>query len=219
MKNIKWDDDIFQLSYFIRSTLGTMTNLIDEMYMNEELTNDKKNGYLDVMRYFIDTIVTKMDVVSSEFVPAKKLVKDRVSDLTFKDIRVMLVDDNEINNMVTEQIFRSYGIEVDVAASGKQAIELFEKNEYDIIFMDYLMPEMNGIDTINAIRNMGERGKKQMFVGLSSYVVEAFQDGLNKLGVELIIMKPVKKEQIGFILMNEFGDRVLYNSENIKYNT
>lgn len=206
MNNYK--DDIFQLSYFIRTTLGSMMNLVDEM-STKELTNERKNGYLDVMRYFIDSILGKMDELSSGVLPTKDIIQDSINNLKFKDAHVLLVDDNEINNYVAEQILKNFNVQVDVATSGKQALELYKTHEYDIVFMDYMMPEMNGIDTIKAIRRTGERGEQQMFVGLSSYVVEAFHDGLNKLGVELIIMKPIKLEQVGIILLNELRDKVV----------
>ncbi len=201
-------NDLFQMSYHIRTTLDSMRSLINEMTLGE-LTEEKKNGFLEVMNYYIDSIQNKMDQVSSDTFPNNDYIKKSIDNLRFLNAKVLLVDDNEINNIVTEQMLRSYGVDVDIAVNGCDAIKLYKENDYDIVFMDYMMPDMNGIDTIRRIRELNQRGKEQLFVGLSSYVVEAFQAGLQKLDVELIITKPIKPDQLGIILLNELREKAV----------
>ena len=201
-------NDLFQMSYHIRTTLDSMRSLINEMTLGE-LTEEKNNGFLEVMNYYIDSIQNKMDQVSSDTFPNNDYIKKSIDNLRFLNAKVLLVDDNEINNIVTEQMLRSYGVDVDIAVNGCDAIKLYKENDYDIVFMDYMMPDMNGIDTIRRIRELNQRGKEQLFVGLSSYVVEAFQAGLQKLDVELIITKPIKPDQLGIILLNELREKAV----------
>lgn len=203
-------NDLIQMSYHIRTNLDSMRSLLNEMAIGE-FTEEKKKGFLEVMNYYIDSILNKMEQMDSADIPNNAYIKKSIDNLHFDNVKVLLVDDNDINNYVTEQMLISYGVQVDIATSGGAAIELYKNNEYDIVFMDYLMPDMNGIETIKIIRELNDRGKSQLFVGLSSYVVEAFQAGLQKLDVELIITKPIKPEQLGFILLNELRDKVVIN--------
>ena len=201
-------NDLIQMSYHIRTNLDSMRSLINEMSIGE-LTEEKKNGFLEVMNYYIDSILNRMDQMDSDEFPNNDYIKKSIDNLHFENVKVLLVDDNDINNYVTEQMLRSYGVDVDVATSGQAGLELYKNNEYDIVFMDYLMPDMNGIETIKKMREINDRGENQLFVGLSSYVVEAFQAGLQKLNVELIITKPVKPEQLGIILLNELREKAV----------
>lgn len=201
-------NDLIQMSYHIRTNLDSMKSLINEMSISE-LTEEKKKGFLEVMNYYIDSILNRMDQMNSDKFPNKDYIKKSINNLHFENVKVLLVDDNDINNYVTEQMLRSYGVDVDIAINGQAGLELYKDNEYDIVFMDYLMPDMNGIETIKRMREIGERGEKQLFVGLSSYVVEAFQAGLQNLNVELIITKPVKPEQLGIILLNELRGKAV----------
>lgn len=201
--------DAYRMFYHIKSTLDSMRSLLNEMELCE-LTEDKKKGFLDVMNYYIDSINKKIEQVDSDMVSNNGCKRKSIDNLKFANAKVLIVDDNEINNLVTEQMLKSYGVGVDVATSGAEAIELYDKNEYDVVFMDYLMPDMNGIETISKIRDLNDRGKEQLFVGLSSYVVEAFQAGLQELDVELIITKPIKSEQLGIILLNEIREKAIF---------
>ncbi|MBQ4068902.1 MAG: response regulator [Lachnospiraceae bacterium] len=203
-------NDLVQISYHIRTNLDAMRSLLNEMAIGE-CTEEKKKGFLEVMNYYIDSIINKMEQIDSDEISNNTYIKKSFDNLHFDNVKVLLVDDNDINNYVTQQMLLSYGVDVDIATSGGKAVELYKNNEYDIVFMDYLMPDMNGIETIKKIRELSERGKNQLFVGLSSYVVEAFQAGLQKLDVELIITKPIKPEQLGFILLNELRDKAAIN--------
>ncbi len=65
---------------------------------------------------------------------------------------VLIVDDNETNLMVAEKLLRATKVQVDTAASGEQCLKLTYEKHYDMIFMDHLMPEMDGIDCLHALR-------------------------------------------------------------------
>ena len=69
-----------------------------------------------------------------------------------KNYRVLVVDDNVINRKVATAMLASYGFQIHEASSGKAAIELVKKNVYDMIFMDHMMPEMDGIETLNRMK-------------------------------------------------------------------
>jgi len=72
---------------------------------------------------------------------------------TYPGARVLVVDDISINLMVVEGILVPYKVTVDTCPSGSEAVELVKQNDYDIVFMDHMMPEMDGIEATAIIRN------------------------------------------------------------------
>ncbi|MEM8520767.1 response regulator [Flavobacterium sp. PL12] len=85
-------------------------------------------------------------------------IGEKISADFLKDINILLVEDNELNQLLAIKIFRKWNKEIDVADNGKIAIDKIENNSYDIILMDIQMPEMDGIELTNHIRNnMGEK--------------------------------------------------------------
>jgi CheY-like chemotaxis protein len=87
------------------------------------------------------------------------------------DVRVLVVDDIEINLDVTQAMLESFGIRTDLALRGELAIELVQKNAYDLIFMDHMMPEMDGVETTTRIRDLGEAYRKIPIIALTANVV------------------------------------------------
>ena len=107
-------------------------------------------------------------------------------------------------------MLKRFDIDVDIAKSGGEAIDKFMVNEYDLVFMDYLLPPgIDGIETVRRIRNLNERGKKQFIIRLTANTMEEFQKGLNENNVELILLKPIKFQQMAVILQKELPDKVI----------
>jgi CheY-like chemotaxis protein len=87
------------------------------------------------------------------------------------DAKVLVVDDIEINLELTEAMLQSFGIRADLAEKGSAAIELVQKNAYDIIFMDHMMPEMDGIETTRRIRALGDAWQDVPIIALTANVI------------------------------------------------
>jgi CheY-like chemotaxis protein len=199
-------------SFELRNTLSCALGIINLMEGEEKL--EKYNQYyISLLKDSFDGLLKKIE----EYVFDTSKISFKNSevpdfcfkDLRFKDARVLLVDDNEINNYVMKQLFNKLGIEVDIAYFGKEAINLYQNNDYDIVFMDYIMPEMNGLETVKHIRSMGDRGKNQLIVALSANIQIATKENFNKLGVELFIYKPVELDQLCYILYRELASKII----------
>ncbi|MDR2532726.1 MAG: response regulator [Oscillospiraceae bacterium] len=118
-----------------------------------------------------------------------------------KDTRILIVDDNEINLEVAKGLITSFhDIECDVALSGKEALSLIETNKYDLVFMDYMMPEMDGIETTRRLREMGGTRREIPVIALSANATAETKDMLIKAGMNDFLSKPVMIDQMNVVL-------------------
>ena len=116
--------------------------------------------------------------------------KSKTSIFKVPGKRVPVVDDTKVNLLVFKGLLRDTEITIDSASSGAEGIELTKKNKYDIIFMDHLMPEMDGIEAFHRIRDDKDNiNRKTPVVALtanaivgvrSSYLAEGFAEYLSK---------------------------------------
>jgi signal transduction histidine kinase/ActR/RegA family two-component response regulator len=117
------------------------------------------------------------------------------------DVLVLVVDDNPVNLAVAEGLLVRYGITVDLASSGEQAIERIKQAEYDIIFMDHMMPGMDGLDTTRAIRAMGGDFARHIIIALTANAVSGVRDQFLDAGMNGFLAKPVIIGELREILL------------------
>ena len=105
------------------------------------------------------------------------------------EVRVLFVDDDEDMREYFAEIMKHIGINCDVADSGKQALELIAKNKYNIFFVDWKMPEMDGIELSSHITDMSI--ESSVVIMVSSMEWNALSDAAKKAGVEKFMPKPL----------------------------
>ncbi len=126
---------------------------------------------------------------------------DRVELFTAPDLKVLVVDDNVINRKVARGFLKSYEFDLDEAESGPEAIELVRKNRYDIIFMDHMMPMMDGIEAAEIIRrDCGENGTAPAIIALTANAMEGMRDKFLSKGFQDFIAKPLDRKALGQLL-------------------
>ena len=117
------------------------------------------------------------------------------------DAAVLVVDDNEINLNVAGGILKTlYKIDADTALSGKEALAMVSHKKYDIIFMDHMMPEMDGIETTARIREMGGDCAKLPIIALTANAVIGAREMLLDTGMNDFISKPIQQNELCLIL-------------------
>ena len=77
---------------------------------------------------------------------------ENVMNFTAPDAEILLVDDNEISAMVTSRLLKETKIQVDVVNSGTECLKRTKEKYYHVILMDYMMPKINGVDTLKELR-------------------------------------------------------------------
>ena len=139
------------------------------------------------------------DVRSIEQQPWRKhdVIADIDRAFVVPDYRVLVVDDNKINLKVACGALEPYKFLVDEAKSGRQAIDLVKNHVYDLILMDHMMPEMDGIETTDHIRNdCGENGKKPIVIALSANAYNNAREMFLNSGFQDFISKPLDKNEL-----------------------
>ena len=108
------------------------------------------------------------------------------------DARILVVDDNALNQKVTRNYLKLCGIVPDEAMSGYAAIELMRQNEYDVVFLDHMMPELDGIETLKIIRREGLAPERTVMVVLTANAIEGSREMYLQEGFDDYISKPVE---------------------------
>ena len=116
------------------------------------------------------------------------------------DAKVLVVDDNEFNIRVAEGLIGLFKINVQTAFSGKEAIELVQKNDYDIVFMDHMMPEMDGVEATGEIRKLGGKFKHLPVIALTANAVQGAREMFLSNGFDGFISKPIDIQEMYRIL-------------------
>lgn len=119
------------------------------------------------------------------------------SRIWLPDVRVLLVDDSEIGLQVAKALFDTYELICDTAASGFEAIDKVMINQYDIVFVDTIMPVMDGRDTVREIRNLdGDEYSKMPIIAMSESNVDASREDILSAGFDEILVKPLEVDEI-----------------------
>lgn len=131
-------------------------------------------------------LMTKYTVAESEgkgIVP-RELNQDHVT-------RVLLAEDNAINQKVTTKMLQKLGCCVEVAADGKEAINMLERSDYDLIFMDCQMPEMDGYEATEEIRQRENDKKHTPIIALTATAMKEDRERCLQVGMDDYLTKPV----------------------------
>jgi signal transduction histidine kinase/CheY-like chemotaxis protein len=125
---------------------------------------------------------------------------DGVKDFSAPDAKILVVDDIEINLDVAEAMLASFDIHTDLAQKGVIALEMVQKFSYDIIFMDHMMPEMDGIETTKQIRELGGRFKKIPIIALTANVINGAEAMFLKNEFDGFLSKPIELSSLNHCL-------------------
>ncbi|MGN0436433.1 MAG: histidine kinase N-terminal 7TM domain-containing protein [Wujia sp.] len=153
---------------------------------------------------FTVTIVEKiMDHKTIKEMPMKIEQLDSVDERMFtnQDYKVLVVDDNVVNRKVACAMLEAYKFQVDDADSGMKAISMVEKNDYDLIFMDHMMPEMDGVEATGIIREYcAKNGKNPVIIALTANAINGAKEMYLSHGFQDFLSKPFEKIQLHDIL-------------------
>jgi two-component system sensor histidine kinase/response regulator len=127
------------------------------------------------------------------------ITRHLAEEVFFKGLKVLVVEDNPVNMKVMETLLKKYGLMVDKAMNGKEAVDkLRANNSYNIVFMDIQMPQMNGIEATEIIRN--EISREIPIIALTAAVMKEDQERALAAGMNDFIEKPINVDRLKEIL-------------------
>lgn len=116
--------------------------------------------------------------------------------------KVLVVDDNEINLKVSTAFLEKYGICADCASSGEGAIEMVRKNTYNVIFMDHMMPGMDGVEAMHRIKEMdGGKYRDIPMIALTANAISGVREQMIGEGFADYLAKPIDMETLERVLL------------------
>ena len=136
------------------------------------------------------------------FIDKNKADEESEPKVVGLDAKVLVVDDNAVNLKVAQGLIRTFGIQVDTCKSGRECLEILkDTKDYDIIFIDHMMPELDGIDTLNMIRSdSSEYMKKVPCIALTANVVSGIREMFISEGFDDYVPKPIDMVWLNAIL-------------------
>lgn len=119
--------------------------------------------------------------------------KEDAVNFVAPDCHVLVVDDNVVNLKVAKGLMKPYGFQITTAENGEEAVKLIEENRFDMVFMDHMMPIMDGIDATIAIRSKPEEYfQKLPIVALTANAIIGTKEMFLNEGMNDFLAKPIK---------------------------
>lgn len=117
------------------------------------------------------------------------------------DARILVVDDIKMNLTVITKLLRKTQIRIDTARSGPEAIALANENDYDIIFVDHLMPDMDGIETLHHMKE-NKKENPPVYIVLTANAISGAREMYLEEGFADYVTKPVEGEKLEKLIMS-----------------
>jgi len=132
-------------------------------------------------------------------------------------LHILLVEDNAVNQLVALRLLEKYGYTVGVAGNGKKALDALEKGQYDLILMDVQMPEMNGWEATQAIREKEKiTGAHIPIVAMTAHAMKGDEERCLAAGMDAYLTKPIRTQELLAVLdevgSHKVGTQVPFNS-------
>ena len=136
------------------------------------------------------------------------------------EAKVLIVDDSIVTLKVEEDLMKTYGMNVSTATSGEECIKLLSTNKYDIIFMDHIMPNMDGIETTLSIRKLeGDYFKNVVIIALTSTIFQNSNFMYIQNGFNDFLEKPIDIYKLNIILKTYLPRKYILKDTNLETTT
>ncbi len=202
-----------QLDGFALAQGMKKSNLIDNYPIVLVSSNDRTGNYktcrkLGIDYYLIEPFETKevTDIIDENYpgIEDRKFLEPMINALP-DELSILLAEDNLINQKVAQSIFKNIGYEIEIAKNGAEAVEMMEKQKFDVLFMDLLMPEMDGYQAAEEIRAAGHT---LPIVAMSADETDEARKAAFEAGMNDYLTKPTRVESIKHLLIKLFSKTI-----------
>lgn len=208
------DNDICNLIIEIKDTgIGIKTEDLNKIFNGNEIDNDINsnvnrdglgllvskdlvnllNGTITVNSYYGSGSVFTINIPQK--LKNELEIVEQTNTTKFNNKKVLLVDDDRLNNRILKRLLKIYNIELDTCERGIECIDKINNGEqYDLIFMDIMMPDINGIDTLKKLKSNKNFNTK--VIALTADALSTSRNKYLKSGFTDYLAKPFKKEEL-----------------------
>lgn len=176
-------------AFFDKLSMQTRVSMILDHYDDVKVANNLIGKIYKP--FFVLSIVTAIKNQMLE--EANLAVSSDTHHLYAPDVNILIIDDNRMNIRVVEGILSEYGVQVSYALSGRDGIDMLESKAYDMVFLDHMMPEMDGVETLHNIRCKQDPYFKEIpIIALTANAIAGTREMLIEEGFDDFIAKPVE---------------------------
>lgn len=197
--------------------LNITKQLVD--LMGGDIKIDSEYGKGSTFTVIIPQKVVDKQPITNLYTAIKKVsntASPKASTYTAPNARVLVVDDNSMNLTLMDALLKRTKMSVDLAASGKGCLELTKSNTYDIIFMDHMMPELDGIETLKLLRAETDNPNKDAIViALTANAVAGCKEMYLENGFNDYLSKPVIASVLDEMIIKYLPDELINIDESV----
>lgn len=119
-----------------------------------------------------------------------------------RPLRLLLAEDNVINQKVASMMLESLGLRADLATSGAEALEAVARQPYDVVLMDVQMPEMNGLEATRRLVELYPAHRRPYIIGMSAHATASDREAAIAVGMDTYLSKPIRFEKLEAALLS-----------------
>jgi CheY-like chemotaxis protein len=180
-----------RLPLVLLSSLGQREATSDKKLFTASLTKPVKPSQL------FDVLAEVFKEAGTPIPASQKVVPEAAAPKPGQTARVLLAEDNAVNQKVALRMLAALGYRADVAANGAEALEALDRQPYDIILMDVQMPEMDGLEaTRRIVKEHPDPASRPWIIALTANAVQGDREACLAAGMDDYISKPIKKEDM-----------------------
>ncbi len=181
--------------------------------VSSEMSVDRKQlGIEDILikpvkeKDLLNSIALSMGLLSER--TTEHANNDQAAGQTVSQLRVLLAEDNRVNQRLAIAILEKHGHLVDLAHNGRQAVLMFQQNHYDVILMDVQMPEMDGYQATHDIRQLQTKlGQRVPIIALTAHAGPADRNRCLAAGMDEYLAKPIRAQELFDLIEKQTGHR------------
>lgn len=205
-------------SYLImqQSDFPSCQEMIDSLFLqdhvlllmkNSDTTESKYYNYQQMYPY--NLMMQAANILNGHPVKTASKKANVYEDTTFPSAHILIVDDNEVNSSVAKRLMEPYEMDIDLTSNGFDALKMAFEKDYDLIFLDHMMPGMDGIETVQKLRNMDGIRKNLPVIALTANVFSDAKTYFTENGFSDFLAKPINIKELHNTLVQYLQEKAV----------
>ncbi|GAA6496543.1 hypothetical protein K290105B7_27450 [Anaerostipes caccae] len=174
---------------------------------NSDTTESKYYNYQQLYPY--NLMMQTANILNGHPVKTASKKTNVYEDTTFPSAHILIVDDNDVNSSVAKRLMEPYEMDIDVASNGFDTLTMASAKDYDLIFLDHMMPGMDGIETVQKLRKMDGIRKDLPVVALTANVFSDAKTYFTEQGFSDFLAKPINVKELHNTLLQYLQDKAV----------